>query len=311
MFISVLRSRVRFSTSSVGRHLSVTMAPKTRRNGSRAQGSNNSGQGSSGKFNVSHEQKRDKIEFFMREFIKQGKESIAEIKREEEVLIACAEKICTLTILQRPMAIRKMTVGDVLGTFGEEAAAAACANALALDDTLEPKIVRKNSKKGKGNPLAEIQETERKTRAMSCIAKNKTVQKSSKTKNLASSVKDVNQMDEMNLTRAAYGTPAVRTCKKVGKSNTIGVTPQYSKRFQRTQPVKSRCLSSGGEPLFMDGGIPFVNIPLTDGQNVCFAGDDMEKVDVKLLDNGAVQTIEKLINQLSLLCKKASENSEY
>ncbi|XP_078525710.1 borealin-2-like [Lissotriton helveticus] len=288
------------------------MPPKTRRNGSRAQGSSNSGQGSSGKFSVSQEQKRDKIEFFMREFIKQGKESIAEIKREEEVLIACAEKICTLTILQRPMAIRKMKVGDVLGTFGDEAAAAACANALALDDTLEPKIVRKHSKKGKGNAFAEIQETERKTRATSGIAKNKTVQKSSKTKNLASAVKDMNPTNEMNLlTRAAYGTPAVRTCKKVGKSNTIGVTPQYSKRFQRTQPAKSRCLSSGGEPLFMDGGIPFVNIPLTDGQNVCFAGDDLEKVDVKLLDNGAVQTIEKLINQLSLLCKKASENSEY
>ncbi|XP_069071759.1 borealin-2-like [Pleurodeles waltl] len=288
------------------------MPPKTRRNGSRAQGSSNSGQGSSGKFTVSQEQKRDKIEFFMREFMKQGKERITEIKREEEVLIAWAEKVCTLTILQRPMAMRKMTMGDFLGTSGEEEAAVVCANALALDDTLEPKIVRKNSKKGKGTPLVEIQETERKTRAMSSIAKNKTVQKLSKTKNLASSVKDVKQMNEMNLlTRAAYGTPAVRTCKKVGKSNTIGVTPQHSKRFQRTQPSKSRCLSSGGEPLFMDGGIPFVNIPLTDGQNVCFAGDDMEKIDVKLLDNGAVQTIEKLINQLSLLCKKASGNSEH
>ncbi|XP_069463166.1 borealin-2-like isoform X2 [Ambystoma mexicanum] len=201
-----------------------------------------------------------------------------------------------------PMAMRKMTVGDVIGTSGVEEAAVAYVHALSLDDTMEPKLVRKKSKKA--NEISVVPETERKTRGMS-VMKNKTIQKVSKTKLLASSLND---KQTNSAERSAYKTPALKTGKKVTKSNTIGVTPQCSKSFQRTQPPRSRCLSSGGEPLFMDGGLPFVNIPLNDKQSLCFVGDDLEKVDASLLDNEAVLKIEKLMNQLSVLCKKASIN---
>ncbi|NXY84626.1 BORE2 protein, partial [Alcedo cyanopectus] len=72
---------------------------------------------------------------------------------------------------------------------------------------------------------------------------------------------------------------------------------ELQQRGSRTLPSSGRArgmlLRSKSIP--QDRTVPFVNIPLADGQTLCMAGGELRNIDVQLLNRDTVQQIHTLV----------------
>ncbi|XP_054696437.1 borealin-2-like isoform X3 [Grus americana] len=229
---------------------------------------------------LSQEKKDQRIALFLSDFDQQAKENIQEMKKELDSLLQTAEKAFTVELLKMPVAIRKMKRKDLLITDlqgGEEVALAAAVTDCSLEDIPNPKLVRTNSKKVKVTTIVEYEDAKH-------TSAKKISKKVSKTKSLVSLASGLNS--------------------KLNPLSSAGLQQTVSRTVPTSGRVQGMLLRSKSVP--QDKTIPFVNIPLADGQTLCAAGGDLHNIDVQLLNQDTVQHIHNLVSELTVLCGKAT-----
>ncbi|XP_042677626.1 borealin-2 isoform X1 [Centrocercus urophasianus] len=263
---------------------------------------------------LSQEKKDQRIALFLSDFDQQAKESIREMKKELDLLLQMAEKAFMVELLKMPTAIRKMKRKDLLNLQeGEEVALAAAATDCTLEDVPNPKVTRTNSKKVKVTTIVEYEDAK-------YTSAKKIPKKVSKSKSLVSLSSGLNSKLH-SLSRSVYSSTsineAVKTLAPDCNATNFKATPKVSKgaglqqAVSRTLPTSERVqgmiLRSKSVP--QDKMVPFVNIPLADGQTLRMAGGDLRNFDVQLLNQDTVQHIHNLVSELTVLCGKATAKS--
>ncbi|XP_026531690.1 borealin-2-like [Notechis scutatus] len=267
---------------------------------------------------LSKEQRHQRISLFLQDFDHQAKEHLQEMKKELASLLQMAEKAFQVELLALPPDMRKMKRKDLLDLKEEDAAAATAVATLeasncGVGNLHNPRLIRTNSKRVKVTTIVEYKEAEDEQGMQS----KKTSQKVFKTKSLTSAI-----MDKKGILCRSASVCSTPNMRRIERSASLREPPRSTPRFtgsgskrfsqrglstgpsQRTQASSLR--SSSMPP---ERSLPFVNIPLTDGQTLCSSGDDIQNIDVQLLNNDTVQHIHTLVNQLTALCGKATVKS--
>ncbi|XP_006011852.1 borealin-2 [Latimeria chalumnae] len=242
------------------------------------------------------EQREEKIRLFLQAFDQEVDQRIAEMEQNAEAIEATIEKAFTVELLKMPLAVRRANASEVLDSE-ENGGAMALAMKVSLIDDL--KLGRKRSKKGEREPNG----SGSKRNLASTTAKTRTT-KVVKTKPRAAS--SANKYDSQT---ASFGsvvtTPVMKKSMKT-TSSTTGVTRKTTSRFNRRLPEASLgCAHNGERTMWLNRSVPFVNIPLADGQALCLQSNDINNVDVELLQDIDVQHIQTFADQLIVLCGKA------
>ncbi|XP_027323016.1 borealin-2 isoform X1 [Anas platyrhynchos] len=256
---------------------------------------------------LSQEKKAQRTALFLRDFEQQAKESIREMKKELDALLQTAEKAFTVELLKIPLAIRKMKRKDLLNLQGrEEVALAAAVSDSSLEDVPNPKLMRTNSKKVKVTTIVEYEDAKH-------TSAKKISKKVCRTKSLVSLGSGLNS--KLNpMSRSVYSSEAVKTVASDCSATNLKATPKTSKSIGLQQTVSRTAPTSGrvqgmllrSRSVPQHRTVPFVNIPLADGQTLCMAGGDLRNIDVQLLNQDTVQHIHNLVSELTVLYGKAT-----
>ncbi|XP_066438745.1 borealin-2-like isoform X2 [Eleutherodactylus coqui] len=229
-----------------------------------------------------------------------------EVKKELEALARLPDQILEVELLKMPMSVRQMKVGEYYKLMEmNKAEPAPLVKADSLDEELREAGLVKNSKKGKATASVESHRSAG-SKGMSTTQKNRTVQKVPKSKSLISLTKDTGKTST-SLPRSISVTPLGKAPKKMTSMSTwnTGSRPSRNMTGPVTRSTRNRTASSlSDDPL--NEGLPFVHIPLVDGQTLSSAYDDLESLNVQLLRQDTVQHIHTLVGQLTNLCAKAS-----
>ncbi|XP_063266731.1 borealin-2-like [Prinia subflava] len=238
------------------------------------------------------QKKRDqRIALFLSDFDQQAKEHIQEMKKELDSLLQTAEKAFAVELLTMPAAVRKMKRKEVLDLQGrEEVALAAAVTSCSLEDVPNPKMMRSNSKKVKVTTIVEYEDAKH-------SSANKITKKISKTRSLVSLASGLS--GKMN---SLSGATNVKATPKGARS--AGLQQTASRTLPASGRVQGMLKRSKSVP--QHKSVPFVNIPLADGQTLCTAGRDLRNIDVQLLHQDTVQHIHNLVSELTVLCGKVT-----
>ncbi|XP_068058698.1 borealin-2-like isoform X1 [Anomalospiza imberbis] len=262
------------------------------------------------------QKKRDqRIALFLSDFDQQAKEHIQEMKKELDSLLQTAEKAFAVELLTMPAAVRKMKRKDVLAGScrghtelkpepleeleftvslnlqgREEVALAAAVTDCSVEDMPNPKLVRTNSKKVKVTTIVEYEDAKQ-------SSAKKITKKISKTRSLVSLASGLSgKLDSLSSVTNLKATP--NGAKSAGLQQTVSRTLPASGRVQG--------MLKRSKSVPQHKSVPFVNIPLADGQTLCTAGGDLRNIDVQLLNQDTVQHIHNLVSELTVLCGKAT-----
>ncbi|XP_060644175.2 borealin-2-like [Anolis sagrei] len=272
---------------------------------------------------LSKEQRDHRISLFLRDFDHQAKENLQEMKKELASLLHTAEKAFRVESLALPVVMRKMRRKDLMHLKDDEAAAATVAANLEMNDgcireLMTSKPVRTNSKRVKVTTIVEYKDEKEEHGRQA----KKTSQKIFKTNSLASLASVIKgKQDTVSRSSSVCSSSKSRTIERsaslrerttsTSKFNSLGSkrAPQRGVSQSASISEKTRAATLRSSSLPHERSVPFVNIPLADGKTLCSAGDDLQNINVELLNDDTVQHIHTLVNQLTVLCGKATVKS--
>ncbi|XP_053144960.1 borealin-2-like [Hemicordylus capensis] len=195
---------------------------------------------------MSKEQLDKQLSLFLQGFDHQARESLQEMKRELALLLQTAEKAFRVELLMLPFQMRNMKRKDLLHLKEEEVAAVLAsteAKDCPVEDLPTPKLVRSNSKRVKVTTVVEYKEE----RELNRMPAKKTSQKVFNIHSLVSLA---------SVMKGKQGSPRHRDLQR-------GI----SKSTSSAEKICGVTLRSALIPC--EKGVPFVNIPLDDGQTLC------------------------------------------
>uniref|UniRef100_A0A8D2IS94 BORE2 protein n=1 Tax=Varanus komodoensis TaxID=61221 RepID=A0A8D2IS94_VARKO len=228
---------------------------------------------------LSKEQRDQRISLFLRDFDHQAKENLQDLKKELASLLQVAEKAFRVELLAMPTVVRKMRRKDLIGNctcaFRLPGAASCPPDAFQMCGSLAPAVTTiveyKDEKEGNKTQAKKASQKVREDRC--CVMSI-----------LASWQRAFCQLG---------GTAVLKS------SPTL---PWFLSRFAQRVPSKSasasgriQATSVRSTSMPLERHVPFVNIPLADGQTLCSAGEDLQNINVELLNDDTVQHIHTLV----------------
>ncbi|XP_075043559.1 LOW QUALITY PROTEIN: borealin-2-like [Mixophyes fleayi] len=130
----------------------------------------------------------------------------------------------------------------------------------------------------------------------------------SKSKSLVSLAGEMDKK-KPSMTRSISATPLNKAPRKLPSASSTVSRTLRNTTAPPSRSSRNRAFSSLSENLPLHES-PFVQIPLTDGQTLSSAFDDLDSLDVELLRQDTVQHIHTLVGQLTSLCAKASTQQQ-
>ncbi|XP_072374285.1 borealin-2-like [Scyliorhinus torazame] len=99
--------------------------------------------------------------------------------------------------------------------------------------------------------------------------------------------------------------PVLRSKKSSSQGAASTKSPVSDKKSGRTVQKCSYPSAS------VDKMLPFIKIPLADGQAISAVGEEVNYIDVQSLDLHALQGIQLLATRLTALCEKAKNSAKH
>ncbi|XP_067853579.1 borealin-2-like [Heptranchias perlo] len=251
---------------------------------------------------LSQEAKDEKIQLFMKYFDAKTNEKIREMEQAFGKLIDMVDSVLAVHLLKMPAAIKRMKLKDFLVTGGTDQVAAAAVMADYPEEGVIATLAIK-TRKTKAKALlasnSKVEPAESKRKAKSATAKYHTLPKIPQTKPKPASFSNCDK--KMLLTSS----PILSTKKTSVLQGAAPKRPSVGDKKSGQKAQKCSYLS----PASVDKSLPFIKIPLADGQVISAVGDEVNNIDVQSLDPHALQGIQLLVTRLTALCEKAQDRS--
>ncbi|XP_069828767.1 borealin [Dendropsophus ebraccatus] len=258
--------------------------------------------------------KNEKLASFIKDFDSQVKTIVEELKANVASTLKEVDSLYNIELIKLPVAIREMCWLDVFAKGGclKALEAAAMVNAdmdqVASSVSQTPFKPARKGKKTKANSIEEIVENI----PVSSALRPKTNVKAS-TKKLGTARKARISAASTTSKRTSKRTRATPSNSRLADSSVVGctpfMTPKIDTRVFKTPALRTPAMqepvytfSANGSPLAGMNDL-FINLPTENGKNIRLTTDDMDGLNLRNIDQKALENIKLLSSRLEKICK--------
>ncbi|XP_005938840.1 borealin [Haplochromis burtoni] len=260
--------------------------------------------------------KTAKLEAFLEDFDSEVKTRVGQVKEKINQLLKDVDNSYNMAIIKLPKAVRQMNWLEhwksekpqtpELDNAKRKEEAALVESVVAKDHTSLLKTIEKTLKKKGGATLSSEDEN-----VPSTTKKGRTTRKPpTKTKR----AKALSISKQSSTIRRSNRNPLITPARSLLDSSVMMgptplITPRFDPRLPKTPAVrvprhKERVysISVNGSPIAAGNEDIVINVPVGNGESIQLLASQMDSVDLSLLDETAMRSIQQLQNRLTKLC---------